>query len=134
MCILFLINLIFNTGYLMYPMVDLYQLLFLLLFLNIDYPPALNYFLFGFKYSHYLFLPQIFDTGKPTNTALNTPDKFGIIVPDANFLNNTGHDFLIMFIVIGLLAFLKLFDLIYMRLTKNVIRSNKIKNQKENSN
>lgn len=39
-----------------------------------------------------------------------------------------------MFIVIGVLAFLKLFDVIYMYLAKNIIKSNKIKNQRENSN
>lgn len=68
MCILFLINLVFNTGYLMYSMVDFYQLLFLLLFLSIDYPPILNYFLYGFRYAHYLFLPQIFSTGQQNGT------------------------------------------------------------------
>lgn len=61
MCILFIINLIFNTGYLMYPMVDYYQLLFLFIFFNVDFPPILNYFIYGFRYSHYLFLPQIFN-------------------------------------------------------------------------
>jgi hypothetical protein len=60
MCMLFIFNLIFNTGYLMYTMIDFYQVLFLLLFVNVDYTPALNYFMYGFRYAHYLFIPQIF--------------------------------------------------------------------------
>ncbi len=60
MCLLFLCNLVFNTGYLTYSISDHYQLLFLLIFLNVDYPPILNNFLYGFRYAHYLFLPQIF--------------------------------------------------------------------------
>ena len=45
-------------------MVDYYQILFILLFLNADYPPNLNYFFNGFRYAHYLFLPQIFSAGQ----------------------------------------------------------------------
>lgn len=112
MCILFLVNLVFNTVYMMYPMIDFYQLLFLLLFLNIDYPPVLNYFLYGFRYAHYLFLPQIFSTGENTAISAKIPEKFGIVVPDANFLTNTGHHFLIMFVVVGVFGALKLIDIV----------------------
>ena len=128
MCILFLVNLVFNTVYMMYPMIDFYQLLFLLLFLNIDYPPILNYFLYGFRYSHYLFLPQIFSSAEPTAISAKIPQKFGIVVPDANFLTNTGHDFLIMFVVVSIFGGLKLIDVIVGCFGKGQ-RSNRIKNQ-----
>ena len=60
MLIIFLANLALNSGHLSYLIIDSYQLFFMLLFLAIDYPPHLNHFLYGFRYSHYLFLPQIF--------------------------------------------------------------------------
>ena len=111
MCVLFVLNLLPNTGHLMYNMVDYYQVLFILLFLNADYPPNLNYFFNGFRYSHYLFLPQIFRAADTTLTmSQHTPIKFGILVPDANFLTNTGHNFLIMFVLIAVFVLLKLID------------------------
>lgn len=60
MIVIFLLNLVLNSGYLSYIIIDCYQLLFMVLFLAIDYPPPLNRFLYGFRYSHYLFLPQVF--------------------------------------------------------------------------
>ena len=112
MCIFFLFNLIPNTGYLLYNMIDYYQILFILLFLNVDYPPSINYFLNGFRYAHYLFLPQIFASGQTGAKTMSekTPAKFGVIVSDANFLTNTGHDFIIMFIIFGVFGLLKLVD------------------------
>jgi len=60
MLLLFAVNIVLNAGHLSYSVIDYYQLLFMILFLSIDYPPQLNHFLYGFRYSHYLFLPQIF--------------------------------------------------------------------------
>ena len=60
MVIMFIIDLVLNSGYLSYLVIDYYQLLFMILFLDIDYPPNINHFLYGFRYSHYMFLPQIF--------------------------------------------------------------------------
>lgn len=112
-------------------MVDFYQLLFLMVFLDVDLPPILNHFLFGFKYAHYLFLPQIFGSGAINTMGKGTPDKFGVVVADAGFLNNTGHDFLIMFIVAGIFIVVKIVDFsLNMFVIDN--RSNKIKNQQDN--
>ena len=60
MILLFILNLSLNSGHLSYGIIDYYQLLFMVLFLSIDFTPQLNYFLYGFRYSHFLFLPQIF--------------------------------------------------------------------------
>jgi hypothetical protein len=49
MLLLLAFNLVLNTGHLSYPTIDDYQLLFMLLFLSIDYP-QLNHFLYGFRY------------------------------------------------------------------------------------
>ena len=128
MFLLFLANLIPNTGYLLYHMVDYYQILFILLFLNADYPPTLNYFLYGFRYAHYLFLPQIFDTVAVSTTAADTPAKFGIIVKDAKFLTNTGHDFLVIFAVLIVFGLFKMIECLTGDDDK---KSNKIKNHPE---
>lgn len=52
--------LLFNIGSALYQLVDCLQLLFLLLFCNVDFSPPLNHFLFGLRYLHFLYLPQIF--------------------------------------------------------------------------
>ena len=128
MCILFLVNLVFNTGHFMYSMVDYFQLLFFLLFLNIDYPPILNNFFYGFRYSHYLFLPQIFKVSSDERLNVQeAPSQFGIIMSDVSFLNNTGHDFLILFISFGILALFKVIDLII----ECRLKSNRVGNQIE---
>lgn len=101
-----------NIGYLSYPVSDAFQLLFILLFLNVDYPPVVNYFMSGFRYAHYLFLPQIFSSGDMGVLDARMPEKFGIVVPDAGFLENTGHDFVVMFVVTGIFIVLKLIDLL----------------------
>lgn len=48
-------------------------------------------------------------------------------MPDAYFLTNTGHDFLIMFVVVGVFSLLKLADFV----GDCIGKSNKIKNQLE---
>jgi hypothetical protein len=130
MILLLLINMCVNRGYLVYPMLDYYQLLFILLFLDVDYPPTINNFLHGFRYAHLLFLPQIFHTPSTQTSSMNVqevPTQFGILVRDVSFLNNTGHDFLVLFVVVGLLAVFKVIDLlIHCR-----IKSNKITNQQK---
>lgn len=82
--------------------------MFMVLFLSIDYPPQLNHFLYGFRYSHFLFLPQIFRKDPEEEYSSETPDKFGVVVPDVHFVKNTGHDFIIIFVAIGLLILCKL--------------------------
>lgn len=120
----------FNNGYTIYSMMDYYQLLYLLLFLNVDYSPALNSLLNGFRYAHLLFLPQIFDTGTPSTLDTSISDKFGILLSDSDFLTNTGHYFLVLFVLIALFYSLKLIVFVCRRIAKNnAARSNKITNQ-----
>jgi hypothetical protein len=128
MCVLFIIHLIFNTGYLSYPMIDFFQLFFFFLFFSTDFPPTLNYFFLGYKYSHFLFLPQIFNKSLPTITTSNTPLKFGIIVGDIDFFSNTGHDFLIIFVIVGLVILVKLVDFWCWCLDQSENKPNKIYN------
>lgn len=133
MFIVLLVNIFaFNSGYQIYAMLDFYQLLYLILFLNVDYSPALNSLLNGFRYSHLLFLPQIFDTGALSTLNTSVSDKFGILIPDSDFLTNTGHYFLVLFILIVVFYSLKLIVFVCKRVVKNnEARSNKITNQGE---
>lgn len=108
MIVIFVTDLALNSGHLSYLIIDYYQLLFMVLFLSIDYPPHLNHFLYGFRYSHYLFLPQIFRTNPSKEYSSYTPDKFGVVVPDVYFLNNTGQIFIIIGSSVGLLVLSKL--------------------------
>jgi hypothetical protein len=83
----------------------------------------LNHFLYGFRFSHYLFLPQIF---KNEGSSFDqTPHKFGVVVADANFLNNTGHDFIIIFIAVAVLIICKMTQLI---ISKMINSGNKVQN------
>lgn len=104
MLIIFLVNVALNAGHLSYLIVDCYQLFFMLLFLSVDYPPPLNHFLYGFRYSHYLFLPQVFRGTPEQEYSSSTPDKFGVVVPDVYFLNNAGPSFIIIGITLAVLA------------------------------
>lgn len=110
MIVIFIADLTLNSGHLSYLIVDYYQLLFMVLFLSIDYPPHLNHFLYGFRYSHYLFLPQIFRTSPSREYSSYTPDKFGVVVPDVYFLNNTGQTFMIIGSALGILLLSKLVE------------------------
>lgn len=55
-----LLFLIINRISDMYALWDTAQLLYLLLFLDIQYPPAFNEFLYGLRNVHFLFLPSVF--------------------------------------------------------------------------
>jgi hypothetical protein len=117
------LSLLGNFVSLFYHLIDYFQILFMLSFLQIDYSPGLNYFLYGFRYSHYLFFPQIFRPQEIKEYS-ETPGKFGIIVPDADFLSNTGHDFLIIFVCMGVVMAVKLADF----LLTSSIKNNKVSN------
>lgn len=93
-----LLALVFNIGAALYPIFDCLQLLFLLLFCNIDFAPLLNHFLFGMRYMHFLYLPQIFAQGNSNSHLLKlSPEKFGAALTDISFLGNVGPAFIIIF-------------------------------------
>ena len=127
LCILIVMNIVLNNGYLIYGIVDYFQLLFFLVFLDVDYPPILNNFLYGFRYSHYLFLPQIFKINDNKLNVQEAPSQFGIIMSDVSFLNNTGHDFIILFVAFGLLILFKVVDVII----GCKLKSNRVGNKEE---
>lgn len=124
MLFLFAVNLVLNSGHLSYTTIDNYQLLFMILFLSIDYPPPLNHFLYGFRYSHYLFLPQIFRNNPAEDYTTSTPDKFGVVVPDVSFLRNTGHDFIIIIASLSVLLLCKITEIIFIKISQ--CRKNKV--------
>ena len=124
MLALFGLDLVLNSGHLSYLVIDYYQFLFMILFLSIDYPPPLNHFLYGFRYSHYLFLPQIFKGDPSGEYSSATPDKFGVIVPDVQFLNNAGPAFIVISTAIGILILTKLLQLLAEKIHN--CRSNKV--------
>ena len=129
MVFFFAVNLFLNSGHLSYSIIDYYQLLFMVLFLSIDFPPQLNNFLYGFRYSHFFFLPQIFRGSAENRYTTATPDEFGVIVPDVNFINNTGQDFIIIFITVAILVLCKLLELCFVRF--KCFRSNKVRGESE---
>ena len=109
----FLAALLFNLGCVLYRLIDCLQLLFLLLFCNVDFSPPLNHFLFGLRYLHFLYLPQIFanSEGVQSNLLRLSPDKFGSLLTDITFLGNTGPAFIVLFAFLGVLILCKLADL-----------------------
>jgi hypothetical protein len=100
-----------------YPLTDCLQLLFLILFCNIDFSPNLNHFLFGLRYLHFLYLPQIFAISSQTSTTLLkvSPNKFGTVMTDITFLGNTGPAFILLFSFFGILLVCKIADLIVIK-------------------
>ncbi len=101
----------------------------MMMFLSIDFPPVLNRFLHGFRFSHYLFFPQIFNQEeKKYQYTQETPGQFGVVVADVGFLKNTGHDFLLIFGFIALVILIKIIDSITNFIKK---RSNKVYNEPE---
>jgi len=118
MLLLFALDIVLNSGYLSYLILDYYQLLFMILFLAVDYPPHLNHFLYGFRITHYLFLPQIFRGDSTNDYSSNTPDKFGVIVPDVYFLNNAGPALIVIGVGIGVLLACKGMQMIVHKIGK----------------
>lgn len=88
----------------LYVLWDTIQLLYLLLFLNIQYPPNLNEFFRGLKYTHFTFLPSIFTVSDTRNYS---DPPFYAYSYDNSFLRNTGGIFFALIIVFGILLLLK---------------------------
>jgi proprotein convertase subtilisin/kexin type 5 len=119
----FLAALLFNVGCVLYPLINCLQFLFLVLFCNVDFSPNLNHFLFGLRYLHFLYLPQIFSTQSSTSQSQLlrlSPNKFGSLLTDITFLGNTGPAFILLFIFIGVLLVCKLIDLLMIRPQRTV--------------
>ena len=89
---------------------DTAQLLYLLLFLNIQYPPNLNEFLAGMSNTHFLFVPSLFKGISALRFASNLP--FYAYSYDCSFLRTAGSPLLLLLIVLIFFLLLKLLELL----------------------
>ncbi len=76
---------------------------------------VLNYFFYEFRYSHYLFWPQIFSSGENSAISSKISEKFWIVVPNANFLTNNDHDFFDCVLFLGRWSLLILLLVVLLR-------------------
>jgi hypothetical protein len=120
MLLLFAFNLILITGHLSYPTIDDYQLLFL----SVDYPRNSTTSSTASGTHNISSSPQIFSSNAKDNFATNTPDNFGVVVFDVDFLDNTGHDFIIIIAALAVLVLSKIVELVFRKAVK--CRSNRV--------
>jgi hypothetical protein len=85
---------------------DVSQLVYLLIFLDIQYPPNLNEFIIGLKDTHLYMLPNMFTM--PT-TRQNSTAPYYAYAHDVNFLRSAGQNMFLALVVIGSYLILKLF-------------------------
>lgn len=86
----------------MYFILHYMQHLYLLIFLNLLYPPNLGSFLAGFKLAHLSFVPNLFGNVIPPGYRQNSPLPFFVNSYDISFIRSAGFDFTI---VVGVLLF-----------------------------
>ena len=91
----------------LYILWDTAQLLYLLVFLNIQYPPNLDEFLLGMYNTHFLFLPSIFVDVIPSGRNVSDPPFYANSY-DNNFLRTAGKVLLIVFAVLFIYLLLKI--------------------------
>ena len=89
----------------MYILWDLPQLLYLLMFLDIQYPPNLNEFLRGLRNLHFYYFPNLY--GVPLERQ-NSPAPFYAELFDVNFLRCTGQILILLCIYLVTYLLLKL--------------------------
>jgi hypothetical protein len=93
----------------LYVLWDTIQLLYLLIFLDIQYPPNVNEFFRGMEFTHFTFLPSIFSA--PSSRKISSSSFYAYSV-DNSFLRNTGGLFLALIVVFGILILLKVAELL----------------------
>lgn len=74
------------------------QHLYLLIFLNILYPPNLGSFIAGFKLAHLSFFPNMFRDLIPSDYRQPSPMTFFVNSYDISFIRNAGFCFTILLI------------------------------------
>lgn len=94
-----------------YALWDTAQLLYLLIFLDIQYPPNLNDFLVGLKNIHFLFIPSIFAGVAPTDRLVSSP-PFYAYAYDSSFIRTAGSPFLIIIVCVIIFMILYLIELL----------------------
>jgi len=94
-----------------YALWDTAQLLYLLIFLDIQYPPNLNDFLVGLKNIHFLFIPSIFANVAPADRLVSSP-PFYAYAYDSSFIRTAGSPLLIVIVCIIIFIILKTIELV----------------------
>lgn len=94
-----------------YILWDTAQLLFLLIFLNIQYPPNLNEFLLGMSNINFLFVPSLFSS-IVSDKRLVSSSPFYAYTHDNSFLRTAGSPLLIAIVVFFIFIILKLMELL----------------------
>jgi hypothetical protein len=89
----------------LYVLWDIVQLLYLLIFLDIQYPPNVNECFRGLKFTHFTFIPSIFSA--PSTRKISSSPFYAYSI-DNSFLRNTGGLFLALILVFGILIILKI--------------------------
>lgn len=94
-----------------YVLWDTAQLLYLLVFLDLQYPPNLNDFLVGLSNINFLFVPSLFESavGK---TRLKSSPPFYAYSYDSSFLRTAGSPLLLVLIILLIFIVLKAIELI----------------------
>lgn len=90
-----------------YILWDSAQLLYLLIFLDMQYPANLNDFLVGLSNIHFLFVPSIFAKAVPTSRFVSS-SPFYAYSYDNSFLRTAGSPILLIVIAISIFLILKL--------------------------
>lgn len=93
----------------LYILWDTVQILFLLLFLDIQYPPALNQFLFGLSNTMFLNFPSFFTTSSQRTVS---DLSFYAYSYDNSFIRNAGPSITWLIAIIALYILLKICELI----------------------
>lgn len=88
---------------------DITQLVYLLIFLDVQYPSNLNEFILGLKNTHLYMFPNIV---KMPDIRQNSTSAYYAYAYDVNFLRSAGHNIVIALIVIGVYLLLKVMQLL----------------------
>lgn len=97
-----------------YVLWDTSQLLYLLVFLNIQYPPNLNDFLLGLSNINFLFVPSIFQNTIGSLRFISSA-PFYAYSNDCSFLRTAGSPILLIVIVFSIFLVLKLIETVSKR-------------------
>lgn len=90
-----------------YILWDTAQLLYLLVFLDMQYPPNLNDFLVGLSNIHFMFVPSIFGNMISTKRMISSKPFYAYSY-DNSFLRTAGSPILLIVIAIAIYLLLKL--------------------------
>lgn len=94
-----------------YVLWDTAQLLYLLVFLDIQYPPNLNDFLVGLSNINFLFVPSLFKDAAPA-ARLSSSSPFYAYAYDNSFLRTAGSPILLIVIVVAIFLILKFIEVL----------------------